>query len=99
MDLWRTLSRLYKDEYEILGTNMEDRYEIVIMPRKHDYIPNAVLEEFSAVLGKYANYGFSIYLIDVKPFLIDTAYGYMVTSYTPRILIKIYERQLEEIQK
>lgn len=78
---------------------MEDRYEIVIMPRRHDYIPNAVLEEFLAVRGKYANYGFSTYLIDVKPFLIDTVYGYMVTSYAPRILINIYERQLEEIQK
>lgn len=96
MQIWRTLRNLYKDDYEVTSISDDDKFEIEVMPTKRDYIPNCILEEIFALRHKYEVYGLNTYLIDVKPFLIETSYGHMVRTYAPHFKLTIYERNNEQ---
>ena len=94
MQIWRTLRNLYKDDFSVTSVTNDGKFNIDIMPTKHDYIPNCVLEEVFALRRKYEVYGVNTYILDVKPLLIETSYGHMVTTYAPHFQLTQYERSL-----
>ena len=94
MQIWRTLQKLYKDEFSVTTVTNDGKFKIDVMPTMHDYIPNCILEEVIALRHKYEVYGVNTYLIDVKPLLIETKYGHMVTTYAPHFQLTQYEKSL-----